>query len=196
MQGHVKRHFPLRSGDMQMKHKCPLCGHRHFRAATQREWDEFSGSAGGSVADSASLMDGKNSSSSSTANGEPWLPRTCKRAARNLGQRAERRDLERSLARMKHATPESVSASAHQLLFQSVVDSSLGQLANGAHMVPAEIVVDLLVDLRTMVAGTSAEATLDGLLEKANASSGLHMPMMELKRSLDRIQRHSAPQLV
>ncbi len=179
VQGHVKRHFPIRSGDMQMRHKCPLCGHRHFRAATQQEWADFSGSMGADA--------DTNASGPAGATVEPWLPRTCKRMAQTSRNRAEKRSLEKLHARVERATPEAVAA-AHQLRIQSIVDKALSRFDSGARMVPAEVVVDLMVDLHNLVAGTGAQMLLESLLEKANANLGLYMPLVELQRSLARIK--------
>lgn len=192
VQGSVKRHFPIRSGDMQMRYKCSLCGHRHFRAATQQEWNDLSEETNSVVADSStSVLNSSAARASLSPNNEAWFPRTYKRLTQSSRKRSEKRSLEKLHARVERATPESVSASAHQLLIQSVIDKSLGRLDSRARMVPAELVADLLIDLHQLVAGSPAQVPLESLLGKANASFGLHMPTTELQRSLAQIKRAS-----
>lgn len=169
--GNVKPHFPIRSGDMQMRHKCPGCGHRFFRSATEDELN--------------SAFDNAQATS-----------RTWRRLAANLRSRSDMHSMKRLHGRLERASENSVSAHAYLLLLQSVAEKSLARIDVGAHMVPTEIVVDLLLDMRDLVTGTPAQPTLETLLAKAQTNPGYQILKGELNMSLDQIKRESVQHFI
>jgi hypothetical protein len=151
---------------MQMRHKCPSCGHRFFRAPTEDELN--------------SAFDSAQSTS-----------RALNRLTANLRSRTDMRGMRRLHAQLERASENSVSAHAYLLLLQSVVDKSLDRIDAGAHMVPAETVVDLLLDMHVLVTGTPAQPTLEVLLAKAQTNPEMQILKAELHRSLDKIKSES-----